>query len=108
MEWKKVNRPPSPEFLQFQKDGKWLRDHYDEVKAQYPDQHIGVFHERVVGASPDYKVLLKELKAEGYNLGNVYFDHVQINVYPRILGSSIRWLDEGEAEKANDNRILQA
>lgn len=99
MEWKKVNRPPSPEFLQFRKDGKWLRDHYGEVKAQYPDLWIGVFHEKVVGASPDYRTLFKELKSKGYNLGNVYFDHVQIDAYPRIGGSSIRWLDEVEAEE---------
>ena len=96
MEWRKVDRPPSPEFLQFQKDSKWFRDHYDEVKAQYPDQWIGVFHEKVVGASPDYRTLFKELKAKGYNLGNVYFRHIRIKEYPRVLGSSIRWLDEGE------------
>ena len=100
MEWRKVNKPPSPEFKQFQKDGKWLRDHYSELKAQYPDQHIGIFHEKVVGASPDYTALLKELKAKGYDLGNVYFDHVQTKVYPRrYWGTSVPWPDKHGAGK---------
>ena len=100
MEWKKVDRPPSPEFLQFQKDGKWLRDHYDEVKAQYPDQWVGVFNEKVVGASPDGTAILKELKAKGYDLGNVYFQHIKTKVYPRrYWGTSVPGPNEDGAAK---------
>ena len=91
MEWKKVNRPPSPEFLQFQKDSKWFRDHYSELKAQHPDHCVAVYHGKVVGASPDSIALVDELSEKGLPVGNVYFHYIHGDDNPRVLGSSLRW-----------------
>ena len=91
MEWKKVNRPPSPEFLQFQKDSKWFRDNLSELKAQYPDQCVAVYHGKVVGASPDGRALVDELSAKGMHVGDIYFHYVYVSDYPRVLGSSLHW-----------------
>ena len=91
MEWKKVDRPPSPEFLQFQKDSKWFRDNYSELKAQYPDQCVAVYHGKVVGTSPDSIALVDELGDQGLPVGHIYFHYIHGTDYPRVLGSSLHW-----------------
>ena len=90
MEWRKVDKPPSPEFKQFQKDGKWLRDHYSELKAQYPDHCITVYYGEVIGASPDSISLVDELSAKGLPVGDIYFHYIHgDDAHPQVLGSSL-------------------
>ena len=92
MEWKKVNRPPSPEFKQFQKDSKWFRDNFSDLKAHYPDQCVAVYHGKVVGASPDSIALVDELSDKGLPVGHIYFHYIHgDNAYPQVLGSSLHW-----------------
>lgn len=91
MEWKKVDRPPSPEFEQFQKDGLWLREHYPELKEQYPDHLVAVYQGKVVGASRDGTALLDDMEANGLPIGHIYFFYINGNDYPRVLGSSVHW-----------------
>lgn len=98
MEWKKVSRPQSPELAQFHSDSIWFSEHYDDLKAQYPDQWVAVYHNEVVGASEDGIAIIKDTKAKGLPVGHVFvrFVHgkkypLHSKEYPRILGSSIRW-----------------
>jgi hypothetical protein len=91
VEWEKVTRPPSPELERFHSDALWFSEHYGELKAQYPDQWVGVYNKKVVGASPDGLEIIDELKAAGFQVGNVYFHFIRAKEQPRILGSSINW-----------------
>ncbi len=92
MEWKKVDKPPSPEFLQFQKDSKWFRDNYSELKSQYSDQCIAVYHGEVVGTSPNGRSLVDELSDKGLPVGHIYFHYIYgDDAYPQVLGSSLHW-----------------
>ena len=95
MEWKKVNRPPSPESLQYRKDSKWFRENYTELKEQYADNWVGVYKQEVVGVSPDGMTILDEMEAEGYDVGHVFFSYIHSEEIPRVFGSSIRWYHDG-------------
>ena len=91
MEWKKINRPPSPEMERFHNDGLWISEHYAKLRAQYPDQWVGVYDKKVVGASSGTEVV-SELKAQGFNVGEVYFKYIYATDTPRVWGSFFRWL----------------
>ena len=45
-----------------QKDIEYFEDHYDELKARYPDQWIAVFNQEVVANAADPFDLLPQLR----------------------------------------------
>ena len=48
-----------------QKDIEYFGDHYDELKARYPDQWIAVFNQEVVANAADPFDLLPQLREKG-------------------------------------------
>ena len=51
----------------------WFGDHYEELKALYPDQWVGIRDEKVAGAHEDREQLMIELKSKGVSLKTMYF-----------------------------------
>ena len=51
----------------------WFGDHYEELKALYPDQWVGIRDEKVAGAHEDPEQLMIELKSKGVSLKTMYF-----------------------------------
>lgn len=47
---------------EFEANFKWIGVHYEELKAQYPDQWIAVWKEEVVGQGNDLLSVREELK----------------------------------------------
>jgi len=45
----------------FELDVKWLSQHYDKLKEQYPDQYVAVLAHRVVDHDNDLKSLVARL-----------------------------------------------
>ena len=90
MKWEKVVEPTSPELTRFHNDALWFSEHFGELKAQYPDQWVGVYDMEVVGASPDGMTILDEIQANGLPVGHVFFHYIPSNAYPRVFGSSLR------------------
>lgn len=58
----------------FTADAKWFDRHYDELLDKYPDQWVGVYHKKVVGASPDCEALIVNLSNDGMPVGRIYFN----------------------------------
>ena len=51
----------------------WFGDHYEELKALYPDQWVGIRDEKVAGAHENPEQLMIELKSKGVSLKTMYF-----------------------------------
>ena len=45
----------------FERDMKWLSQHYDKLKEQYPDQYVAVLAHRVADHDSDLKSLVARL-----------------------------------------------
>ena len=57
------------EYKQFTKDGRYFKDHWEELKRKYPDCYVAVFKGRVRAASPDPGVVVAELRRKGIPSG---------------------------------------
>ena len=72
----------------YHKDVMWFGAHRNELRKRYPDQWVGVYRERVIGASPDLGKLLRETRANGRPRGEGFYDFVHANpadwVYSRV------------------------
>lgn len=62
------------DLARFTADAKWFDIHYDELLAEYPDQWVGIYHKKVVGASPDCEALIVKLNASGQPVDRIYFN----------------------------------
>ncbi len=51
----------------------WFGDHYEELKALYPDQWVGIRDKKVAGANENPELLMIELKSKGVSLKTMYF-----------------------------------
>ena len=58
----------------FTADAMWFDSHYDELLAKYPNQWVGVYHKKVVGASPNGEGLIVKLSNDGMPVGRIYFN----------------------------------
>ena len=59
---------------QFSADARWFDTHRKDLVAEYPDQWIGVFQRKVVGASDDIEDLVIRLQAKDLPVGSIYVD----------------------------------
>ena len=50
---------------QFRTDVAYFNAHWDEIRRTYPNCHVAVYKEEVVGADADLKKLLKALREKG-------------------------------------------
>ena len=64
------------ELERFKQDTTYLQEHYQALMEQYPEQWIAIYHQEVVGASPDYEQLLSEVKARGIPVTRGVFEHL--------------------------------
>ena len=60
----------------FRKDTRWYRDHYDELREQYPDQWLAVYDEELVAASPDEDEMFTELKRKHIPATKTYIKYL--------------------------------
>ena len=54
----------------------WFGDHYEELRAKYPDKWVGIRDEKVVGSHENPELLMIELKSNGVSLNTMFFDFV--------------------------------
>ena len=54
----------------------WFDEHYEELKALYSDQWVGIRDEKVVGSHENPELLMIELKSKGVSLETMFFDFV--------------------------------
>ena len=46
---------------EFESNTKWIDDHYQELKAKYPDEYVAVWNEKVVGHGMELPSLMETL-----------------------------------------------
>jgi len=51
------------ELEQFEADMQWICDHYEELKARYPDEFVAVLHGRLIAHNSQIEVLLEGLRS---------------------------------------------
>jgi hypothetical protein len=56
----------------FADDGRYLREHWDELLAKYPDRCIAIYNRKVVAADKDPQKVVEQVKALGLSPGHVY------------------------------------
>ena len=59
----------------FTRDAIYADTHREELLRQYPEQWVGVYHERVVGAAKTSKQLVRLLEKQGIPPGQTYFHY---------------------------------
>ena len=59
----------------FTKDALYADSHREELARQYPEQWVGIYHERVVGAAKTSKQLVRRLDKQGIPPGETYFHY---------------------------------
>lgn len=64
------------ELARFKKDTAYLDAHYEELLEQYPEQWVAIYNQQVVGTGPDFEQLLKNLKAQGFPVGQLLVEHL--------------------------------
>lgn len=57
----------------FQQETRYYEEHYEELLAEYPEQWVAIFNQKVVGASPDYDQLLADLEGAGVPIDRTLF-----------------------------------
>ena len=69
----KINMEEAQKALEeFRKDTQWYRDHYEELREQYPDHWLAVYKEELVAASPDMDEMFDNLKRKGVPATQAY------------------------------------
>jgi len=48
----------------FESDTKWLIEHYDDLKIEYPEEWVASFNNKVVGHDKDLSNLMEKLRAK--------------------------------------------
>lgn len=57
---------------QFESDLQWIRDHFDELKRDYPDNYVAVLRGKVIAHHGDLDQLMKELEPlHGEGIGDL-------------------------------------
>lgn len=64
------------ELKRFHGDTQYFDSHYQEFLNEYPEQWVAVYNQEVVGTGPQFRPLLKQLKAQGVNLSKVVIERV--------------------------------
>ena len=64
------------EMERFKRDTQYCEGHYEELLEQYPEQWVAIYDEQVVGAGPDARQLLVELKQRGIPIGQTFFEYM--------------------------------
>ena len=67
----------------YNQDAIWLEGHLDELREEYLDCWVGVYRKRIVGANPDLRELLAELRAKGYYPGEIAYEYIKADATPR-------------------------
>ena len=63
----------SAELRQFEADRDFLEAHHAEWLEKYPDMHVAVYQEELIGASPNADELVDKIKVKGIRPGLSYW-----------------------------------
>ena len=75
------------ELARFHRDTQYYEGHYAELLERYPEQWVAIYHERVVGAAPDFDELLDDLQTKEIPVGHVFVEHLTLKEDLLILPS---------------------
>lgn len=74
---------------EFRKDKKWFEQNRGKLLKRFPEQHVAVLHQKVVGNGPDLEDLLTGLKRREVPVNQAYVEYLTARKLPvLILGSN--------------------
>ncbi len=68
-----MNASQKADLERYHANALWFGEHYEELKALYPDQWVGIRDKKVAGAHENPELLMIELKSKGVSLATMYF-----------------------------------
>lgn len=68
-----MRKPKQANLERYHANALWFGDHYEELKALYPDLWVGIRDKKVVGTHENPELLMIELKSKGISLETMYF-----------------------------------
>lgn len=71
-----MRKPKQANLERYHANALWFGDHYEELKALYPDLWVGIRDKKVAGAHENPEQLMIELKSKGISLETMFFDFV--------------------------------
>ena len=77
----------------FESDTKWIIEHYDELKIEYPDEWVASFNNKVIGHDKDLANLMEKLRAKYQaDAGHIAVEFVaprKVELIPSLLGRDL-------------------
>jgi len=69
----------------FEVNGAWLNEHYNEIYKKYRSEFIAVKDRKIIAHSPDFEVLLEELKTMKIDLREVLVEYISEKGYEILM-----------------------
>ena len=63
-------------------DAKYFSDNCVRLKAEYPDQSVGILNGEVLGHDRDHEVLVEQMRAQGIDTSIVFFGRTYVKDKP--------------------------
>lgn len=81
---------PTPEELrafreEMEAEHAYWREHYEELKRQYPDHHVAVYNGRVIAASKDLFQFADMIRAQGLDPSETWTEFLAADPRPWLL-----------------------
>lgn len=69
------------DLTKFEEDFRWLHQHYDRLKSQYPEEYVAVFQKQVVDHDSSLEQLMRRLRAQyPQEVGRIVLEFVSTKI----------------------------